>query len=161
MKTLRTTVVAFGLLAGFAQAANALTPRAFVEKAGASDTFEIDSAKQMTDSKNPAIAHFAREMIKAHSESTQMVVAAAKADHLALKDPELTIAQRADLTALKAVPGGKTKDDLYVKQQKAAHMEAHALMRGYSSTGGAPHLKMAAAKILPVVEMHQGMLGKL
>ena len=161
MKKLLTTVAAFGLLAGFAQAANALTPAAFVEKAGASDTFEIDSAKQMIDSKNPAVAHFAREMIRAHSESTRMVVAAAKADHLPLKDPKLTVAQRADITALKAVPGGKTKDDLYVKQQKAAHEDAHALMHAYASTGTAPHLKMTAGKILPVVEMHQGMLSKL
>jgi putative membrane protein len=161
MKKLLSTFAAAGLLAGFATAAYALTPSAFVEKAGASDMFEVDSAKQMIDSKNPAIAHFAHEMIKAHTESTQMVMAAVHADHLSIKKPELSIAQRADLTALKAVPGGKSKDDLYVKQQVAAHKDAHDLMLGYSSTGGAPHLKAAAAKILPVVEMHQGMLGKL
>lgn len=148
-------------LMGTAAAAETPTPSKFVEKAGASDTFEIDSARLMVTSKNSAIKMFATQMITDHAKSTKLVTAAARADHLALKRPSMTVAQRTDLTALKAVPGGKTKDDLYVKQQKAAHDDALALMQDYAANGTARHLKMTAAKIAPVVEKHQSMLSSM
>ncbi len=153
MRNLHIGLVAIALI-GTAAAAETPTPVKFVEEAGASDKFEIDSAKLMESSKNPKIAAFARTMIVAHAKSTNMVTAAAKSDGLALKTPELTLKQRADITALKAVPSGKTKDDLYIKQQKAAHDEALTLMRDYAASGTAPHLRAAAAKIRPVVQMH-------
>jgi putative membrane protein len=137
------------------------TKSEFVAKAGASDTFEIDSARLMVTSQNPAIKTFATQMLTDHTKSTKMVQAAAKADHVALKKPALSIGQRTDLTALKAVPAGKTKDDLYIKQQKAAHDDALALMQDYGSNGTARHLKLAAGKIAPVVEKHQSMLATM
>lgn len=148
-------------LAGTATMAAAVTPAEFVDKAGASDTFEIDSARLMVTSKNPSIKAFATQMITDHVKSTKMVGTAAKLDHVAAKKPSLSIGQRTDLTALKAVPAGKTKDDLYLKQQKAAHADALALMQGYSADGTATHLKMTAGKIAPVVEKHQSMLATL
>lgn len=148
-------------LLGTAATAETVSPSEFVAKAGASDMFEIDSARLMVTSHNPGIKAFATRMITDHAKSTKMVTAAARADHLALKRPSLTIGQRADLTALKAVPAGKTKDDLYVKQQKAAHEDALALMQGYSTDGSAMHLKMTAAKIAPVVEKHQAMISTM
>ena len=160
MKALFLTAAAVGLAASAAHAA-APAPAEFVEKAGASDTFEIDSARLMTTSKNPAISHFATKMITDHSKSTQMVTTAAKADGLTPGKPSMTVGQRTDITALKAVPAGKTKDDLYVKQQKAAHADALALMKDYAAGGSATHLKAAAAKIAPVVQMHVTMLAKM
>jgi putative membrane protein len=156
-------VIGAAALALFAAPAIAQTvsPSEFVDKAGASDTFEIDSARLMVTSKNVAIKNFATRMITDHSTSTKLVTAAAKADHLTLKKPEMTVAQRTDLTALKAVPAGKTKDDLYVKQQKAAHADALALMQAYAADGSATHLKATAAKIVPVVEKHQAMLSSM
>jgi putative membrane protein len=151
---------AFALI-GTAALAVAPKPSEFVEKAGASDTFEVDSAKLMTTSKNPAVAKFARQMIVAHTESTKMVTAAAKSDRLALKAPSMTLGQRTDITALKAVPAGKTKDDLYIKQQKAAHAEALTLMKDYAASGTAPHLKAALTEIAPVVATHASMLMHL
>ena len=150
-------------LATFATAAFADTPTKsqFVEKAGASDTFEIDTARLMVTSKNPAIKTFATQMLTDHTKSTKMVQAAAKADHVTLRKPSLSVGQRANLTALKAVPAGKTKDDLYIKQQKAAHADALTLMQDYGSHGSARHLKSAAEHIAPVVEKHQSMLATM
>jgi putative membrane protein len=153
--------VAVSALIGSAAIAATPTPHEFVEKTGASDRFEIDTARLMVTSKNPAISRFATQMITDHSKSTKLVTAAARADHLAVKRPSLTIGQRTDITALKAVPAGKTKDDLYVKQQKAAHDDALALMQDYGSNGSARHLKITAVKIAPVVEKHQSMLSAM
>jgi putative membrane protein len=149
------TLVATGALA------QAPTPAKFVTEAGASDKFEIESAYVMKTSKNPAIASFANKMMLDHKKSTAMVKMAAKADGLMPKPPALTLKQRTDLTALKAVPAGKTKDDLYVKQQKASHDEALALMQGYASDGTAKHLKATAGKIEPVVQSHVTMLASM
>jgi putative membrane protein len=149
------------LAMGTAAVADTPKPAEFVEKAGASDTFEIDSARLMVTSKNPSIKAFAVQMITDHTKSTKLVTAAAKGDGVHVGKPSLTIGQRTDLTALKAVPAGKTKDDLYVKQQKAAHADALALMQDYSANGSARHLKMTAGKIAPVVEKHEAMLANL
>lgn len=160
---MRSTIIGIAAVAIVASAAigQSITPAKFVSDAGASDKFEIDSAHLMEASKNPKIAHFAAKMMADHRKSTEMVVTAAKADGLAPKPAELTIKQRADITALKAVPAGKSKDDLYVKQQKAAHEDALALMEGYASSGTEKHLKAAAGKIAPVVKGHLAMLGTM
>jgi len=160
MKTLFFGAAALALITT-AAVAETPTKAQFVEKAGASDTFEIDSARLMVTSSNPAIKTFATQMLTDHTKSTKMVQAAAKADHVALKKPSMSIGQRTDLTALKAVPAGKTKDDLYVKQQKAAHDDALALMQDYGTNGSGRHLKLAAGKIAPVVEKHQSMLSTM
>ena len=160
MKTLLLGAAAIALVGSAATAAT-ISPHEFVEKAGASDTFEIDSARLMVTSHNPAIKHFAIRMITDHTKSTKLVTAAARLDHVRLEKPEMTVGQRTDLTALKAVPAGKTKDDLYVKQQKAAHDDALQLMQGYAGDGSARHLKMTAGKIAPVVEQHQAMLANM
>ena len=58
-------------IAIIATAATAETPTKaqFVDKAGASDTFEIDSARLMVTSKNPAIMTFATQMLdRSHKE---------------------------------------------------------------------------------------------
>lgn len=153
MRNLMIGVAASLVLAGVASA-EAPTPAKFVSEAGASDLFEMDSAKLMESSKNPKVAAFAAKMLVDHGKSTSMVKMAAKADGLAPKAPDLSIGQRTDLTALKAVPAGKTKDDLYIKQQKAAHADALALVKSYAASGTATHLKSAAAKIAPVVQSH-------
>jgi putative membrane protein len=152
---------AAAMLLASAATAETPTPSEFVDKAGGSDTFEIDSARLMVTSSNPSIKAFATQMLTDHTKSTKMVQASAKLDHVALKKPSMTVGQRTDLTALKAVPAGKTKDDLYVKQQKAAHDDALALMQDYAANGTARHLKMTAGKIAPVVQKHQSMLANM
>ncbi len=164
MKTLVVgAVVASFLTSAVASTAMAETPTRmqFVEKASASDTFEIDAAQLMVTSSNPAIKTFAKRMLIDHANSTMMVKAAARADHVTVEKPSLSIGQRTDLTALKVLPAGKVKDDLYVKQQKAAHDDALGLMRDYATNGSAPHLKQAASKIAPVVEQHRAMLARM
>ncbi|WP_454883457.1 DUF4142 domain-containing protein [Sphingomonas oryzagri] len=161
MKALFLGAVALAAMTATSAVADTPTPKEFVAKAGASDTFEIDSAKLMATSKSQAVSEFATRMITDHSKSTKMVQAAARADHVRLGKPMMTVGQRTDLTALKAVPNGKTRDDLYLKQQKAAHDDALALMQDYAANGSARHLKMTAGKIAPVVEKHQAMLSTM
>lgn len=148
------------LVATASQAAMAPTARQFVMKAGASDKFEISEAQLMLGSTNPDIQSFAQQMITDHTKSTDMVKTAAMADGLTPAPPMLTAKQKADLAKLTAAKG-MNRDKLYIRQQKPAHAEALALMRGYSSSGKATHLKDTAGQIEPVVQAHIDMLDKM
>jgi putative membrane protein len=158
------TIAATALATSFALPATAQmaapSPKTFVMKAGASDKFEISEAKLMMMSKNPDIVSFATQMKTDHTKSTMMVKTAAKADGLMPGAPMLDAKQKHDLAALTA-KHGKARDMLYVTQQKAAHVDALALMQSYSTSGTAPHLKDAAGQITPVVQSHVEMLDKM
>jgi len=151
MKTLTLALAGF-MLAGAAHAAP-LSPADFVKKAGASDLFEVTSAKLETSSKNPKVRAFANLMVKDHTKSTAEVKAAAIKSGLKPKPPVLEPDQAADITALKQVSGA-ARDTLYVTQQKAAHQQALALHKDNAAGSSAPALKAASAKIVPVVEHH-------
>jgi putative membrane protein len=140
--------------------AQSVSPTQFVAKAGASDKFEIASAKLETSSTNPAIAEFANRMITDHTKSTEMVKQAAMADKITPKPPMLDAKQKKDLAALQAA-SGKTRDTLYVGQQKLAHAAAQNLMQSYAASGTAINLKRAAGQIVPVVQMHKDMIDKM
>ena len=158
-KTLGVAMLA-GLLAAPAVAAPAMTAKQFVTKAGASDLFERKEGTLMSSSSNAAVASFARQMVKDHTKSTDMVKAAAKADGMTPAPPMMTAKQQSDLAALTASKGA-ARDSLYISQQKAAHAEALDLMKSYSTAGTATHLKSAAGQIAPVVQSHVDMLNKM
>jgi putative membrane protein len=160
MKVVQSMIMAVTFLAGTSAIAQTVSPTQFVAKAGASDKFEIASAKLETSSSNSAIAQFAQQMITDHSKSTAMVKAAATADKLAPKPPVLTAKQNADLAALGRVKG-QARDALYVQQQKTAHADALQLMQDYSANGTATNLKSAAGQIAPVVQQHVTMLQSM
>jgi predicted outer membrane protein len=56
--------------------------------------------------------------------------------------------QKKDLAALQAA-SGKTRDTLYVGQQKLAHAAAQNLMQSYASSGTATNLKRAVGPDRP------------
>jgi len=160
LKTLAATALAAALALPAAAQMATPSPKTFVMKAGASDKFEIAEAKLMMASKNPDIVSFATQMKTDHTKSTDMVKTAAKADGLMPAPPMLDTKQKHDLAMLTA-KHGKARDMLYVTQQKAAHADALALMQTYSTSGTATHLKDAAGQIVPVVQSHVDMLGKM
>jgi putative membrane protein len=136
-----------------AAAASPMSSKAYVMKAGASDLFEMESSKLMSDSTNPKITGFAQMMIGDHSKSTADVTAAAQADKLPPMTPALTAKQQAMIDALKA-KSGKARDALYAKDQVAAHTATLAFQKDYADSGTKPHLKAVAGQIVPVVEQH-------
>jgi putative membrane protein len=149
-----------GLLVGPAVAAPTMTARQFVTEAGASDLFERKGGMLMSASSNIAVASFAKKMVTDHTKSTEMVKTAAKADGLTPAPPMMTAKQQSDLAALTASKGA-VRDSLYIAQQKAAHAEALDLMKSYSTSGKATHLKDTAGEITPVVQSHMDMLNKM
>jgi putative membrane protein len=160
MKIVLLGSMALALGVSAAAEAQSVSPSQFVAKAGASDKFEIESAKLETTSTNPAIAKFANQMVTDHTKSTQMVKQAAIADKLTPKPPMLDAKQTKDLATLRAADR-TARDTLYVSQQKMAHAQALNLMQTYASSGTATNLKGTAGQIVPVVQMHKDMIDKM
>jgi putative membrane protein len=162
-KTMRILMMTAALLAASAPvalSAKAMPAARYLMKAGASDLFEIQSAKTVMDSRNPKIHDFAQMMVTDHTQSTDMVKTAATQAGLHPAPPHLTPKQTSDLAALRRAQG-PARDALYIRQQKVAHSEALMVQSGYASGGSVKPLRMAASQIVPVVKHHIAMLRSM
>ena len=141
-------------------AAQSISTPTYLMKAGASDMFEVRSAKVMASSTNPKIRGFATMMIKDHTQSTADVKQATTRARLNPSPPKLTPKQTRELAALGSA-NGSARDRLYIDQQKTAHSEALAVQQGYANDGKVATLKAAATKIVPVVQHHIDVLNTM
>lgn len=145
----------------FAQSAPAVTePQDFADKAASSNMFEIESSKLALDhASNTDVHGFAEQMIKDHTEAGEKMKAAAAKDNVT---PPTAMAQKdaAQLDELKATPAADF-DKAYVSAQVAAHDQAVALFKGFSTDGKESALRDFAAETLPVLEQHQKMIHEL
>ena len=132
----------------------------YLMKAGASDLFERQEGELMSRSRKPAVARFARQMVRDHTNSTTMVKAAAMRARLHPKPPMLDGEMRRNLAALRAARG-RDRDRLYIMQQKQAHQDALMLHQGYANGGDVPALRGVAGRIVPVVQHHIAMLDRM
>lgn len=139
-------------------AAEPMSAGKYVMTAGAGDLYERTSSQVvMETTRDPRVREFAQMMLKAHSQSTAEVKAAAGRAGLKPKPPMLTALQSEMIAQLRAETGA-ARDAAYVAQQKAAHNAALNVQKAYAMEGTAPALRRAAQGIVPVVEHHIAML---
>jgi putative membrane protein len=144
-----------------AQDVTPMTPAEYVKVAGASDLFERQSAQIVLATTTDAnVRSFATMMLSAHAQSTQMVKAAALKSGVRVAPPMLMPVQMEMIAQLKA-ESGPARDAAYIAQQRGAHNQALSVQMAYASDGTAPTLRMAAGKIVPVVQEHIAMLMKM
>lgn len=155
------TGILFGLAATVIAApavAQVMAPAEYVKTAGASDLYEITSSKTVLETTaDPKVRSFADMMVKNHTKSTADVKAAAIRAKLRPAPPMLTPAQNEMIAQLRA-EDGPARDAAYIAQQRASHNQALAVQQAYAKEGTSPPLKMAAGKIVPVVQQHIAML---
>jgi putative membrane protein len=134
----------------------------YVTKAAQSDQFEIQTGKlALAQAMNPDVRAFGGMMVTDHAKSTALVVAAAKNRKLsAAPPPPLNPDQQAMLTELQGLKGDAFDKD-YIAQQLTAHQQALDLQTRYANGGDNSNLRAAARQIIPVVQMHLGMLQKM
>jgi len=138
------------------------TGQGFVDAAAKSDAFEIAAAKlALTNASSAKVKAFASDMIKAHTESTAKIKAAASAASPAIiPDATLTGDQNDDLAELRGLTGAAF-DKEYIDGQVDAHEDALSLMEGFAKDGAVPTLKTAAGEIAPKVKSHLDMAKAL
>lgn len=141
-------------------AANMTAGQSFANAAASSDAFELESSKLAADKATAAkIKTFAQSMIKAHTESTAKLKAAAAAPPVT-PDARLTATQQQTLDELKAKSGAEF-DTAYAKAQVDAHQAALDGLKAYSASGDVPSLKSFATELVPVVTAHLNMAKAL
>lgn len=140
-----------------AQQALSPTPagQEFIDRMAKSDAYEIAAAKlAVTNASSQAVKDFAAEMIKAHTDSTAKVKAAAGLANPPLTpNAALTNDQQEDLAELGKKKGAAFDED-YIDEQVDAHEDAVVLLRDYSAKGDTPALRDVAGELLPVVQGH-------
>jgi putative membrane protein len=127
----------------------------FVEKAAASDMFEIEAAKLAQQrSKNADVKAFADMMIKDHTKSTNDLKAAIQASGQNLAPPAALPQDKQDaLNDLKNATDVDF-DRKYMEGQVDAHQSALNLLQRYAQDGDVAQIKAFAASVAPVVQQH-------
>jgi putative membrane protein len=157
-----TTAAAVAENAAVPQAEAATPGQAFANAAAGSDRFEIESSRLAANNASSAkVKSFAQEMIKAHTDSTTKLKAAAAAASPPITPvPEMTPEQQQTLQSLSSQTG-TAFDQAYAKAQVDAHQATLAKLKDYSTGGDVPSLKAFATEVVPVVTAHLNMAKAL
>ena len=138
-----------------AESAMPTDAQGFVDKASASDMFEIEAGKlAQSMGKSQAVKDFGAMMVKDHTKSSSDLKTAAASAQGVTVAPKLSAMQQSNLDALESA--GDNFDATYKQQQIAAHEQTLSLLQGYSRNGDNEALKGFATKTAPVVEGHLG-----
>lgn len=161
------------MLAGTALPAAAQTPPppppaeakaqapAYVDAAGKSDMYEIESSRiALAKTQNAGVRRFADMMIKHHQKTTAVALAAARKAGMTPPPPAPNSDITASLTELNAASGADF-DRLYIGQQVPAHRAALDLHQSYASGGDQAALRATAKKAVPIVKQHLAMAEKM
>ncbi|HET6943589.1 MAG TPA: DUF4142 domain-containing protein [Sphingomicrobium sp.] len=127
--------------------------QAFVNKAAASDRFEIETSKLVADSAaSSAVMAYARDMIAAHTASSAKLKAIVAPSAVVIDD-RLSPSQRAALDDMK-MKKGYIFDAAYVAAQVHGHEQTLTELRNYAASGDNAALKGFAQGLIPTVEQH-------
>lgn len=141
---------------------NPLMAPGYLAQAASSDQFEIQSAQLAQQaSQNAAVQQFAGMLVTDHTQSTQMLMAAAQSARVAAPPPTILPPQQAMLDQLRAAGTGPAFDQAFQQVQIQAHQQALALHQNYAQSGDVPALRTTAAQIVPVVQRHLSMAQAL
>ena len=136
------------------------TAAAYVDAAGKSDMYEMESSKiALQKSKSPAIKSFANAMIRDHTKTTKATMAAAKKAGMNPPPPAPDAGITASLTELQNASDADF-DRIYLAQQMPAHQAALDLHQSYAANGDQPALKASAKAAVPTVQKHIDMAHK-
>lgn len=132
----------------------------YVKMAADSDNFEIQSGHVAEmKSKRMDVKSFAKQMVTDHTGTSKALMAGLNNQDRKITMPSMKLSadNQAKLDLLKKAPKANF-DDLYIKQQLAAHQSAWSVQKGYADNGTDATLKQIATTAVPVVESHLTML---
>jgi putative membrane protein len=127
----------------------------YVELAGGSDLYEIESARlALEKTQNADIRALAQMILTDHERSTRELTAAAgRAQPPIPVAPSMTAEQQANVQALRAA-AAETFDREYLQQQIRAHEQALGLVTHYSANGDVEPLRGHASTVADPIRQH-------
>jgi putative membrane protein len=159
---MRTIFIAAVLAAvPLAAQAPAMDSKVYVEKAAASDKFEIDTSRLALEKAQRAdVKDFARMMIDHHTRSTAKLMSTVRSERMMPPAVKLDAEQIRMLGELRTTSGASF-DTAYLAGQRKGHQAALALHDGYAKAGQNPALKAFATETRGVVQSHIEALTEL
>ena len=151
-----------GHAVGVVSAEMTSTTKGFVTAAATTDMYEVEAAKiASTRSHDAMVKTFAKNMIAAHTKTTNELKSIVADQKLAVTPPSTLDTRRQ--TMIDNLRGAKDADfdERYIDQQVAAHEEALILMRGYHNSGDNAALKKFARNVENAVKMHLSMAKQM
>lgn len=132
----------------------AMTDQDYLLTAAASDEYERQAgAIAEQRGQHEEVRSLGTQLIKDHTESTQMITAAATAAGLTPPSPVLHPGLQRKLQELQAVPAEQF-DQVFLQQQAEAHVDARQLQRTCIEACDAEPLRNVAGEVVPVIQMH-------
>lgn len=127
----------------------------FVEKAAATDLYEVEAAKLAAKrSTNAEVKAFAAMMEKAHAKTTEDLKAAIAASGATLTPPTALPADLQDKLDDLNKASNEDFDKTYADDQVDVHQAALNLMQRYAQDGDTAAIKAFAAATAPAVQEH-------
>lgn len=135
--------------------ATAADGRQYVELAGGSDLYEIESARLAQQrAASDDVKELAAMILADHQRSTEELVrAAGEAQPPIDVAPAMTAEQQSNLRALQAA-SGEAFDLEYLRQQVRAHEQALTLVTSYAAGGDVPSLRQHASNVAGPIQRH-------
>lgn len=127
-----------------------------VEAAGSGKAEVADGRLALSKSSNPSVRAVAQRMIRDHSAANARLAAVASRENIMLP-PGPDPADRAIMAAQRPLTG-MAFDMRYLRDQRAAHVQAIALFRREIARGSDPRIVAFARSTLPILQMHLRMV---
>ncbi|MDB5623219.1 MAG: hypothetical protein JWR39_1782 [Devosia sp.] len=132
------------------------TPQ-FIEQAGYSGTFEIESSKlALEKAERDDVKEFAQHMIDEHTKANEALTDAVAAMGLEIAVPTVLDAVHQQMMDTLAASADFDMD--YLKMQYQAHQDAVSLFSSFAEAGETGPVKEYAAATLPALNEHLDML---
>ena len=151
-QTIFAAAMAVAATAAFAQSDT--TPQQFVDKAAASDMFEIESSKlALQRSQMPATRALAEHMITDHSATSARLSSIVAGTSLTV--PTRMDSAHEQMMARLANASSGEFDAAYIMAQQSVHKAAVEMFTTYSASGTEPALKAYAEEPQPALRNHR------
>lgn len=138
------------------------TTQGFVTAAATSDMYEVTAGKLAVErARSPAVKDFARQMVEAHTKTTEKLKGIIAARNIKVMPPAHVDDRRQGMLDNLRGAAAADFDHRYIVQQVAAHKEADILFRGYAKDGDNAAVKDFAAATDKDIKMHLSMAQKL
>lgn len=135
--------------------------RDFLENAAQSGLAEVEGSRIALDSDpSPEVRAFAQKMIDEHTRANEELRQLADRKGFTLPD-EPSVAQRAELVALRALSGGPMNRAYAARIGEAAHENAVELFQRAASEAQDADIRAYAEKMLPKLQEHLKMAREL
>ena len=136
--------------------ATAADGRQYVQLVGASDLYEIESARlAQQKAERPEVRELAGTILADHQSSTRRLMEAARSAQPPVEaaQPALDAEQQSNLRALEAASGAAF-DLEYLRQQVRAHERALTLVTAYAAGGDVDTLRAHAGQVAGPIQRH-------